>query len=34
MKYLTELFEPYGSFLETNILLASMSSNLNAFLFL
>ena len=34
MKYLSEFFVPYDSFLETNILLTSMSFNLNNFLFL
>ena len=34
MKYLIDLFAPYGSSLETDISLASMSSILNAFLFL
>ena len=34
MKYLNELFLPYDSSLETNILLTSVSSILNAFLFL
>ena len=29
MKYLIDLFVPYGSFFETNILLTSMSSTLN-----
>ena len=30
-KYLNEPYLPYGSFLETNILLTSMSSVLNSF---
>ena len=30
-KYLIDLFVPYGSLLETNILSTSMSSILNAF---
>ena len=34
MKYLTEFFVPYDSFLETNILLTYMSFKLNNFLFL
>ena len=34
MKYLIELFAPYGSSLEANVLLTSMSYILNAFLFL
>ena len=34
IKYLNEFFVPYGSSLETNILLASMSSILITFLFL
>ena len=34
MKYLSEFFVPYDSFLQTNILLASMSVKLNSFLFL
>ena len=34
MKYLSDFFVPYDSFLETNILLASMSCKLNNFLFL
>ena len=34
MKYLREFFVPYDSFLETNILLASMSFQLNSLLFL
>ena len=34
MKYLSEFFVPYDSFLETNILLASKSYSLNTFLFL
>ena len=34
MKYLREFLLPYGSSLETNILLTSMSSILFAFLFL
>ena len=34
MKYLIDLFVPYGSFFEANILLLSMSSTLNTFLFL
>ena len=33
VKYLNVLFMPYGSFLETNILLTSISSILNLFLF-
>ena len=33
-KYLIDLFAPYGSFFEINILLPSMSSTLNTFLFL
>ena len=33
MKYLTDLFLPYGSFFETNILLTLISSILNIFLF-
>ena len=33
-KYLNEFFVPYGSSLETNILLTSMSSILVTFLFL
>ena len=33
MKYLIDLFAPYGSSLETNISLASMSSTLNVFVF-
>ena len=33
-KYLIDLFVPYGSSLETNILLTSTSSILNGFLFL
>ena len=33
MKYLVEFFVPYDSFLETNILLTSMSCKLNNFLF-
>ena len=33
-KYLIEFFVPYGSSLETNILLTSMSSILVTFLFL
>ena len=32
MKYLNDLFVPYDSFLETNILSTSMSSMLNSFL--
>ena len=32
VKYLSDLFVPYGYFSETNILLASMSSILNIFL--
>ena len=32
--YLDEFFVPYDSFLETNILLTSISSILNIFLFL
>ena len=31
MKYLNELYLPYCSFLETNILLTSVSSILNTF---
>ena len=31
MKYLSEFFAPYDSFLEANILLISMSSILNSF---
>ena len=31
MKYLSEFFVPYDSFLETNILLTSKSCNLNSF---
>ena len=31
VKYLSDLFVPYGYFSETNILLASMSSILNIF---
>ena len=34
MKYLIDLFVPYGSFLETNIFLTSTPSILNSFLFL
>ena len=34
IKYLNEFFVQYGSFLETNILLISMSSILATFLFL
>ena len=34
MKHLVHLFVPYGSFLETKVLLASLSSMLNSFLFL
>ena len=34
MKYLSEFFGPYDSFLETNILLTSKSCKLNSFLFL
>ena len=34
MKYLNELYLPYCSYLETNILLTSISSILNIFLFL
>ena len=34
MKYLSELFVPYDSFLETNILLASILFKSNNFLFL
>ena len=34
IKYLDELYLPYCSFLETNILLTSISSILNIFLFL
>ena len=34
IKYLSALFVSYGSFLETNILLTSISSILNIFLFL
>ena len=34
IKYLDELYLPYCSFLETNILLASIPSILNIFLFL
>ena len=33
MKHLVDLFVPYGSFLETKVLLASMSSMLNSFFF-
>ena len=33
IKYINELFLPYGTFLETNILLTSISSMLNIFLF-
>ena len=33
MKYLNELFGPYGSFLETNIFSTSVSSILNSFCF-
>ena len=32
--YLSQIFVPYYSFLEDNILLTSMSSILNSFLFL
>ena len=34
INYLNEFFVPYGSSLETNILLASMPSILDTFLFL
>ena len=34
IKYLREFFVPYGSILETNVLLTSMSSILFIFLFL
>ena len=34
MKYLSEFFVPYDSFLETNTLLTSKSYILNSFLFL
>ena len=34
IKYLDELYLPYCSFLETNILLTSISSILNIFMFL
>ena len=34
IKYLNEFFAPYGSSLETNILLTSIPSILNTFLFL
>ena len=34
MKYLSEFFVPYDSFLETNILLTSMSCKLKSFLLL
>ena len=34
MKYLSEFFVPYNSFLETNILLTSMSFKSNNFLLL
>ena len=34
MKCLSEFFEPYDSFLETNILLTSNSCKSNSFLFL
>ena len=34
MKYLSEFFMPYDSFLETNVLLTSKSCKLNSFLFL
>ena len=34
IKYLNELYLPYCSFLDTNILLTSISSILNIFLFL
>ena len=34
MKYLSEFFVPYDSFLETNDLVTSMSYVLNNFLFL
>ena len=34
IKYLNEFFVPYGSFLETNILLTLMSSILFIFLYL
>ena len=34
MKYLSELFEPCDSFLQTNILLTSKSCISNSFLFL
>ena len=34
MKYLSDLFVPHDSFLETNILLTSKSCILNSFLFL
>ena len=34
MKYLTDLFVPYDSFFETNILSTLMSSIVNSFLFL
>ena len=34
MKYLREFFVPYGSLLETNILLTSKSCKVNSFLFL
>ena len=33
MKYLSEFFVPYDSFLEINILLTSKSCKLNSFLF-
>ena len=33
MKYFSDFFLPYDSFLETNILLTSMPSILNSFVF-